>query len=353
MTLAVALLATALCAEPEQPALPDGSLSVIAQFGRTNREVVVDALIPLNIDPELATFGNPRVSLLNTTEEEVNLGGVVRRLLPGPRVIAGGSVFYDLRWTRHRHRFNQLGVGAEALSEMFDVRFNYYFPEETQATVSTRRETSVSTKKVQHRGTPREESDGSAVQSVATDTITTTTIRRITRFEEALRGYDVELAWHAELDFMPEWVEATLGIGYHDFWGPSGVRFDGLRGRLEIRPLRGVAVEAQVFEGIGSPGTGYFVGARVTIPLSIRRAGSGGTFRDVRDAFRPGRRTLEERLTEPVMRDFRIRTTVQEKSEVLSEWSTTSRSTEEETVESGDAEEGGSGGGYGIVTPSP
>ena len=56
-------------------------------------------------------------------DETINIGFGTRRLLNDNTLILGANTFYDHQLTESHER---VGVGAEAISSMFDVRGNYY-----------------------------------------------------------------------------------------------------------------------------------------------------------------------------------------------------------------------------------
>ena len=56
-------------------------------------------------------------------DETINIGFGTRKLLNNNTLIVGANAFYDHQLTESHER---VGVGAEALSSMFDVRGNYY-----------------------------------------------------------------------------------------------------------------------------------------------------------------------------------------------------------------------------------
>ena len=56
-------------------------------------------------------------------DETINIGFGTRKLLNNNTVMLGANTFYDHQLTESHKRF---GVGAEAISSIFDVRANYY-----------------------------------------------------------------------------------------------------------------------------------------------------------------------------------------------------------------------------------
>ena len=62
---------------------------------------------------------------LNThdSDETINIGLGVRKLLNDNKVIIGSNIFYDYQFTEGHSR---AGAGVEAISSIFDIRGNYY-----------------------------------------------------------------------------------------------------------------------------------------------------------------------------------------------------------------------------------
>ena len=92
----------------------------------------MDFLVPLYQDEK--NIINPKFTPDNLDGFEANFGLGYRRLLFADRVIVGGNVFYDNRLTGWGTRWEQVGVGAEAMAEfnkyvvLLTGRFNYYSP---------------------------------------------------------------------------------------------------------------------------------------------------------------------------------------------------------------------------------
>lgn len=107
-----------------------------------------DVLIPLYRHERGLIFLNPRASFNDRDEEEVNLGLGVRQLFEGRLpFILGANVYYDGRWTRNHNRFDQLGLGAEFLSDWVDARANYYLPDHETALADTVQTETVETRR--------------------------------------------------------------------------------------------------------------------------------------------------------------------------------------------------------------
>jgi len=101
----------------------------------------------------------------------------------------------------------------------------------------------------------------------------------------------------------------SLFLGYYDFFSPWLERIDGYRLRAEIHPLPAAILDVEVFEDDRLNDTGYFVGARFSVPFDVREIRHGrNPFAGARDGFRRGKREFKDRMTEMIMRDYRIQT---------------------------------------------
>jgi len=306
VSLALALAHGVIAAEEKE--LSDGSLTVGGHGADSFLEGVVDLVAPVSGDEEQVFFVDTRGSFLNGPEEEVNLGFGYRRLLADPAMILGGNIFYDSRWTQFGKHFNQVGVGVEALSHFVDLRFNYYLPEKGRKVIREWEEVTVEKHSTQRRGRPYRANDGSLQLPIITTETTTTTTTRYTEFEEAMEGYDLEIG--TTLHFLPEWLDTSIYCGVYNFWSESVKHFDGLRGRVEIRPVRALTIDAEFYSDDTLRGSDYLVGARLTFPFdfwNMRRDRS--VFDGTRGRFNVGKRSLEDRMAEMIIRDYRVVTT--------------------------------------------
>ena len=95
------------------------------RLGEKNVEAFSDLLVPMVSSEKSILFFNPRFSLRDEGENEINAGVGLRRLLNSSFAV-GGNVYFDSRESAYNNRFNQLGIGAELLSDYVDLRANYY-----------------------------------------------------------------------------------------------------------------------------------------------------------------------------------------------------------------------------------
>jgi hypothetical protein len=192
------------------------------------------------------------------------------------------------------------------MSRWIDARFNYYLPEE-------QRETTASFDRVEQRQSRRAwwedpYASGHGIwQERRVETLTTTITHRYESYEQAMEGWDAELG--LKLPLMPEWLETRVFCGAYRFDAPYGDDPAGWKGRLELRPLRGLVVDAAVFEDQELNGSEWLVGARVSVPFDLGEILAGrNPFQGLAQWFAPGKRAFEERLGEMVIRDGRVRT---------------------------------------------
>ena len=116
------------------------------------------------------------------------------------------------------------------------------------------------------------------------------TVTNFALFEEALNGWDLELAW------LVPWVEDFCDLkligGYYGYAGQRLPDIAGFRAGVEYRPVPAVVLHGTWFENSRLYDDNWMAGVRVELPL-------GG---DWKAAFTPRRRHLAERLFEPVHR---------------------------------------------------
>lgn len=282
-----------------------GRATLGGRVGEHLSEGYLDVLQPLAGGERGLLFFNPKLSGSDNDEEEYSLGLGFRMLLPAVEAIAGANVFYDSRDSRHDHTFDQVGAGVEVLTTWVDARANYYWPDDKQELIETQSDTDVD------RDTDRFLSDIYAdghqlLQLERTKTTTTTTTRYFERFEAALEGYDAELG--AKLPFLPSWLETRIFAGYYNFEGDFTEDLDGFKGRLEIRALPALTLDAEYYENDELTGSDYFFGARVNLPFDVVNLARGrNPFAGTGAALQARRQAFTERLSEMVIRDPHVR----------------------------------------------
>ena len=242
------LLATISLFAAEAPSdLPQVALTLGAQGGEGEFEMLADVLVPVYLTESGMWFVNPRASFTDNDEEEANIGLGYRHLFAERNVIVGGNVFYDSRWTQHDNRFDQLGLGVELLTEWVDARANIYLPEDDEQYVDSYRDQSASRSVSESWGEPY--ATGQAIkQRGERRTTTKTTTYLFERFEQAREGWDAEVG--VKLPGLEGIAEVRAFGGYYHWDSQYSGRDDieGFKGRLEARLLPILYADAQVFE---------------------------------------------------------------------------------------------------------
>lgn len=222
----------------------------------------------------------------------------------------GGSLFVDMLRTSHRNEFWQLGLGAEIGTRYVELRGNYYLPLEggRKAAGSQVDRQTFSSSSTQHRTSLSSAGDPLATgnlvyqdatyTTMATTTTRTTTLTRTTNFyERGMEGWDIEAG--VLIPGLDEHLDVTLIAGYASMenqpFGPQERGTGPIRGwraGLEVRPVPAVVLTAMWHENKAFTGSDWSAGIELQIPLD----------RTWKDAFRPRRRHLVERMAEPVRR---------------------------------------------------
>ncbi len=235
-------------------------------------------------------------------------------------VAIGSSFFVDSLHTEANNDFWQLGVGAEIATRYVEVRGNYYIPQtgrklaERKTFDETRTSTQTTDRSVTSAGSPYDDGQGYLVQDLTTSVLsstrtTTTTLRHIlSRYEQGMKGWDLELA--LLVPYVDQWADVKLIGGYFHLenqpFGPQTGGTGPVKGwktGVEVRPVPALAVTGMWYEDKRFLGADWIVGARMEIPFEFGDIGDGKTFWGrIGDAFHPRRRHLVERLAEPVRR---------------------------------------------------
>ena len=109
--------------------LPPVNSTLGVRTGEATLEGYVDLIGPVWAPTNGVLFLNPRGSLRDEGENEINLGFGYRHLIPSQDFILGINGYFDSRESKYGNRFNQFGAGVEFLSKWVDARANYYLPE--------------------------------------------------------------------------------------------------------------------------------------------------------------------------------------------------------------------------------
>jgi hypothetical protein len=235
-------------------------------------------------------------------------------------VAIGGSFFVDSLHTESDNDFWQLGVGAEIATRYVEFRGNYYIPQtgrklaERKTFNETITKSQTTDRSVTSAGSPYDDGNGYLVQDLTTSILsttqtTTTTLKHIlSRYEEGMKGWDLEMA--LLVPYVDQWADVKLIGGYFHLenqpFGPQTGGTGPVKGwkaGVEVRPVPALAVTGMWYEDKRFLGVDWIVGARMEIPFEFGDIGDGKNFWSrIGDAFRPRRRHLVERLAEPVRR---------------------------------------------------
>jgi hypothetical protein len=180
-----------------------------------NRSLIGGQVLqPLLQDGVSLTYFDLRGMFDISEVDELNFGLGHRRYI-NDTWLAGGYVSFDTRATDRVSRHNAVTFGLEALSERFDVNFNYYLPVSDPERVG-----------------------------FADGVFLGTTLFTNGIVEEALEGFDVEGG--ALLSFIP-FGENRLYLGTYRFEGDVAPDTDmGFRARYELRPRKDINISAAV-----------------------------------------------------------------------------------------------------------
>ena len=302
--------------------LPDPAVSAGGRFGEGVFEGFGDVLAPVILLKDGIVFINPRATLNDNDAEEYNLGVGYRRLVAPRNMILGANVYYDHRETELGASFDQLGLGVEFLSEWVDARANYYLPDDDEELVNEfdteTSSSSSSTRTEWLRPYPKDHSFYQ-ISRTTTRTTVTTTRQHFEQYEQAMEGWDAEIGMKLPVPALDDLMDLKVFGGYYSFDGKFGQEdIEGFKGRLELRAMPSVFVDAEAFEDKELNGTDYYVGARVVAPFSIEKISKGKNPFDT-TGFQSSKKEppFASRLTEMVMRDLHVRTEISELVEVL------------------------------------
>lgn len=186
-------------------------IDFIARPGTPTSTGTIDLFVPVAQADDWLVFLNARGTLTSEPSQEAGLGGGVRHIVPdfifGQDTILGVYGFVDFRNSSNGNSFVQGTVGAELITERFEVRINGYLPGSRTYTVA---------------GTTT-----SGITLQGTNVVLTGTSRQ----EQALPGFDVEAGLRFELD--PD-TTFRVNAGYYRF-ARGGTRVEGGLARAELQ----------------------------------------------------------------------------------------------------------------------
>ncbi|MCB1652387.1 MAG: inverse autotransporter beta domain-containing protein, partial [Alphaproteobacteria bacterium] len=261
-----------------------GHIELEVKKGNERALQETELFIPLQQDSRSLLFLNARGVFDDQHSKEGNVGLGYRAMLETPFLgqdwIAGIYGFADLRRSPNDNNFMQATVGAELLSEDYDLRLNAYIPHAKEQEIS---------------GTNN-----------VTGTLAGTQLRLVgaaNQRERALPGFDAEVG--VKLPLLADYVSSMRAYGGGFYFDADGYdRVAGPRGRFEVswddfvsfgegsRFTLGTEIQHDDVRGRTA-----FASARLRIPLqSFKKS------QTVKRALSP----LERRMTERVVRDVDI-----------------------------------------------
>ncbi len=167
----------------------------------------VDLFMPISQNDSSLLFLDLRFWRDTKQNTEGNYGLAYRKLVSSLGWIFGGYGFFDNRLTKNNNSFQQITLGVEALSEIWDFRTNVYAPLSKAQAIPGR------------LPSPQDSPKGLG------------NTRYIPAFEEvALKGIDVEVGC-----LIPYTENVRLYAGEYYFQGHKTSHIKGVRARLEWR----------------------------------------------------------------------------------------------------------------------
>ncbi|MEI7879555.1 MAG: inverse autotransporter beta domain-containing protein [bacterium] len=298
---------------PWSQPLPSGQLNLGVHFGDQQVESLGDVLIPVLHRQTDLIFVNPRGTWNDDDREACSFGLGGRHLFPAKNIIIGCALFYDRQNTELGNTFNQAGCGVEFLSTWLDARLNGYFPENGEKTAN---DYVVST------GTSQEHAEywyaptaqGHVISQYGYELTDSFNIKKLQHYqtaERAMDGFDAEIGALLPIPVLREFADIKAFAGCYGYQASFGDDVSGVKGRLEIRPLPAVYLDAGWFEDEKLFGSHYAVGVRAAVPFDLARLSRGqNPFAGALTGNKTGsgRVPFANRLTEMVIRDLHIRT---------------------------------------------
>lgn len=317
--------ASALMDQPWNKALPDGRLNIGLHFGDQQTEGFGDILLPVVAFKSGLLFINPRGTWNDDDGQEFNLGLGYRHLFPRQNIIAGANVYYDVRNTALDNTFNQLGAGLEFLSTWVDARANVYLPEKSKKVSDSY---AVAEGTVQEYGSYWESPTGMGheITQYGYEVNNTYDVKSLLHYqmtEQAMPGFDAEVGALLPLPVIRNFADVKVFGGVYNYNAHYGNDIAGAKGRLEIRPLPSLYLDAAWYEDRDLIGSKYSLGVRASLPFDLANLSRGkNPFAGALEGFKPGsvgKVPFAARLTDMVMRDLHVRTDASQPEEVVAD----------------------------------
>jgi hypothetical protein len=304
--------------------LPSGRLNLGIHFGDQQTESFGDILVPVIQFESGLMFVNPRGTWNDSDGQEFNIGLGYRHLFPDRNIIIGGNLFYDLRNTSLDNTFNQFGCGLEFLSTWVDARVNAYLPETGKKTAD---HYATATSKTQEQGSYwyAPTGQGHLITQYGYDVTSTYDVKTLQHYqisEQAMDGFDCEIGALLPIPVVTDFADVKVFAGYYDYNAHYGDDITGMKGRLEIKPMPSLYLDAAWFEDRELLGSKYSVGVRLSVPFDLASLSRGkNPFAGALDGFKPGpvKPPFASRMTEMVVRDLHIRSDMSDPEEVISD----------------------------------
>lgn len=239
----------------------------------TNRNLgEADLFLPVAQDSTSLLFANLRTRMDDQSSREGNFGLGLRHMLESGWNL-GGYGYFDRRRSEYHNYFNQMTLGAEALSLDWDFRVNGYVP------------------------VGRHSYDEG---SLDTFEVSGTGIIFRGGEESSLGGFDAEIGWRVPVFAGDAGQQLRVYVGGYRFADEGIPMVAGPRGRAEMvfdevpglwdGSRLSVGAELQNDDPRGSQG---FLSARLRIPLQAEAKASRLT-------------PMERRMTDPIVRDIDV-----------------------------------------------
>jgi hypothetical protein len=204
----------------------------------------------------------------------------------------GGDVSLDMGDLTGDRRVWQMGFGAEIGTRYFELRGRYHLPIDDGRVTQSRSTQTIAIDSNQRL------SNGSHLVTTATLTVRSV----VTLLTESLPGWEVEAS--ALVPGLDRWMDVNLVTGYARYHSDtfSSIDYDTWRFGVEARPVPAVVLGATYFSNEHIVGDHWLFSIGLELPFETADIGDGkgGFWGHIKDAFKPRRRHLSERLIEPV-----------------------------------------------------
>lgn len=246
--------------------------------GENANDYTLDLLMPMWGNQKALFFFNPTFRYDDNDGNEENLGLGYRRYIWNNKVIAGLNLYWDTMRSENDFRYEQIGFGVEALSDVVDFRANYYRP----------------------YGTVKERISALDVYAFGH-----THLLVHDGFEEALEGLDAEIG--ILVPVISDTIETRIFGGGYLYGSDLNDPVEGWKVRAEIRPMQILNLNIEMKSDDVSSAT--FIGGYLDLPFSLGDMLAGeNPFKGASKltAFGTGSRSLKDRMTDKVIRDRHI-----------------------------------------------